>query len=249
MYDYYNNYYPDYLMHYGVKGMKWGHRKNALSVKAAGHRAMAKVYDINAKTYKKSNKALSSMNAAARTQQLKKADQAQAEANAKREQRNTPEAIAARKENQKKALKVGAAVAGTALAAYGAYKINQAVKDKNISIQREKGKSAAENFLNDNKFTSATWGFGKDDSVLVTARSKSGNTVQLGEKVTGNGLEYMNNVSKARQNAANALNSMNDKAEREAANIRKSYVDKAKKDTFRTAAKNVYDDYRKNRKR
>lgn len=87
-------YYPEYLMHYGVKGMKWGHRKNALSVKAAGHRAMAKVYDINAKTYKKSNKALSSMNAAARTQQLKKAEAAQAEANAKREQRNTPEAKA-----------------------------------------------------------------------------------------------------------------------------------------------------------
>lgn len=27
MYDYEQFYYPDYLMHYGVKGMKWGHRK------------------------------------------------------------------------------------------------------------------------------------------------------------------------------------------------------------------------------
>lgn len=28
MYNYNNIYYPDYLMHYGVKGMKWGHRKS-----------------------------------------------------------------------------------------------------------------------------------------------------------------------------------------------------------------------------
>lgn len=84
-YNYYNAYYPDYLMHYGVKGMKWGHRRaQAFSVKATGHRALAKVYDINAKTYKKSNKALSSMNATARTQQLKKAEQAQAAADAKK---------------------------------------------------------------------------------------------------------------------------------------------------------------------
>lgn len=28
MYNYNDIYYPDYLMHYGVKGMKWGHRKS-----------------------------------------------------------------------------------------------------------------------------------------------------------------------------------------------------------------------------
>ena len=36
--DYYNNiFYPDYLMHYGVKGMKWGHRKSRAELeKSAG---------------------------------------------------------------------------------------------------------------------------------------------------------------------------------------------------------------------
>ena len=135
--DYYNNYYSeDYLMHYGVKGMKWGHRKRqAFSIGAAGHRAMAKVYDINAKAYKKSNKALSSMNAQARNQQLKSAEQAQAIANAKKEARNTPEA---------KAAKIGAAVAGTALAAYGAKKLNDYVKANHTLIEAKRGREYSE---------------------------------------------------------------------------------------------------------
>lgn len=104
-------YYDDCLEHHGIKGQKWGVRrfesanghltaagkkryedgkvsskeKNAFSVKAAGHKALAKVYEINEKTYSKSNKTLSSMNKAAKTQQLKKADAAQKEANAKRD--------------------------------------------------------------------------------------------------------------------------------------------------------------------
>lgn len=43
---------------------------------------------------------------------------------------NTPEAQAARKEKMKKAAKVGAAVAGTALAAYGVYKVSKAISNK-----------------------------------------------------------------------------------------------------------------------
>ena len=136
--DYYNE-----LYHHGVKGMKWGVRKrtDAFSAKATGHRIAAKVYDINAKAYKKSNKALSSMNAAARTTSLKKAEQAQAEANKRREAANTPEA---RKARVKKAVKVGAAVAGTALAAYGAYKVSKHIKSEAGKRSYESGKRYAE---------------------------------------------------------------------------------------------------------
>lgn len=99
----------DELQHHGIKGQKWGVRrfesanghltaagkaryddgkvsakeKNAFSLKATGHKAMAKVYGMNEKVYKKSNKALSSMNEAAKKEQLKKAENAQKEANDK----------------------------------------------------------------------------------------------------------------------------------------------------------------------
>lgn len=82
------------LMHHGIKGQKWGVRRfqnEDGSLKAAGekryngggsvggtaHRALAKVYDINERTYNRlGNKTLASMNAAAKNQQLKKAEAA-----------------------------------------------------------------------------------------------------------------------------------------------------------------------------
>jgi hypothetical protein len=98
------------LYHHGILGQKWGVRrfenknghltaagkaryddgkvsakeKNAFSAKAAGHKLMAKVYGANEKAYAKSNKTLASMNAHAKNEQLKKAEAAQKEANAKR---------------------------------------------------------------------------------------------------------------------------------------------------------------------
>ena len=61
--------------------------KNAFSVKAAGHRVLSSVYKLNENTYKKSNKTLSSMNAAAKTRHQNLADKAQEEANKRREDR------------------------------------------------------------------------------------------------------------------------------------------------------------------
>lgn len=103
---------PIYIAHHGIKGQKWGVRrfqnedgtrtaagkareregssesgKNAFSAKAAAHKVAAKVYSINQKTYAKSNKTLSSMNEAAKNEQLKKAAAAQEAANKKAAER------------------------------------------------------------------------------------------------------------------------------------------------------------------
>lgn len=109
------------LYHHGIKGQKWGRRryqntdgswtpagrkrysedsdgsdgKEKRSMKGNVHRALAKNYDLNSRVYKNSNKTMSSMNEAARDEQLalaKKADQAAAAKRAEKE---------ARKENSK----------------------------------------------------------------------------------------------------------------------------------------------------
>lgn len=97
------DYREEFLMHHGIKGQKWGVRRwqnsdgtfndagkkryfsdGGSSAGGNARRALAKVYDINAKFYAKNgrNKTLASMNAAARDEQLKKAavaDKAKAE--------------------------------------------------------------------------------------------------------------------------------------------------------------------------
>lgn len=70
-------YISDELSHYGVRGMKWGVRKQMPSVGGMARRALAGVYGVNERFYRKTgNKTLASMNAQARNQQLKKAQAA-----------------------------------------------------------------------------------------------------------------------------------------------------------------------------
>lgn len=133
-----------YLEHHGIKGMHWGVRrfqredgsltsagkkrklvnehknegeKKRGSLKGAGHRALGKVYDINEKFYRKvGNKTLASMNKAAKTQQLKKAEKADADANAKREKArlNSPDTKKASEKavKSKEPVKVGEKLKG-----------------------------------------------------------------------------------------------------------------------------------------
>lgn len=152
-------YYGDTLYHHGIKGQKWGIRRfqnedGSLtpagrehygygSAKGTAYRIASKVYGLNEKAYNKlGNKTLASMNKAAKTEMLNKAakaDKKAAEKRAEREEYKKTDEYKARQEKNKKAAIVGVAVAATALAAYGAYKIN----DNKIKASAEKGKSFA----------------------------------------------------------------------------------------------------------
>lgn len=65
------------LSHHGVKGMKWGVRKTPQSMGGRARRALAGVYGMNERWWRKrGNNAAASMQAHAKNQQLKKAEAA-----------------------------------------------------------------------------------------------------------------------------------------------------------------------------
>lgn len=81
----------------------------------------------------------------ARKQEYKQAKQEYKEVN--------KEALAARR---KRAIKIGAAAAGTALAAYGAYKVNKYIKTKNCQIAAKRGYELAEKRFHERVATEMT---------------------------------------------------------------------------------------------
>lgn len=152
----------DELYHYGVKGQQWGRRQYqntdgsltelgrqhygygpARSLRGTGYRALSKVYGLNERFYDRTgNKTMASMNRSAKNDMLKKANAADQE---KAKNRNSEE----HKARVKKAIKIGAAVAGTALVAYGAYKVSKYLKQRNVanSINTGKNLMAQEKYL------------------------------------------------------------------------------------------------------
>ena len=143
--------YSSELTHYGVKGMKWGVRHERPSMGGRMHRALAGVYGINQRFYNRTgNRTLASMNAAARTQQLRKAEQADL-----KKRNMTPEQRKAiRNKRVKRAAIIGGTAAAAALAIYGHHKytgLKKEMTSMNRSIRF--GQSMVRDLYNsDNEF-------------------------------------------------------------------------------------------------
>lgn len=163
--------YENELYHYGVKGMRWGHRKSypttsaGYPTKSTVGAARVRMKDSK-KAYKQANKdynksfkkahrytynhPIASSIRKKKTTNLwgdvyekgnaankAKDSYKQSKQNYKAEKKayaNTPEAKAARNKRIKTAAAVGAAAAGTALAAYGAYKMTKRWKMANQGL-------------------------------------------------------------------------------------------------------------------
>ena len=234
----------DYLMHYGVKGMKWGHRKNPevvaarqtyRSAKKDWNKSYNKAYNYSArhpvtqyvrkKTKAESDRRWDDAQKKLDTYNKAKSDYKQA----KQDYKNSPEGQAAAAK-RKKAIKVGAAVAGTALAAYGAYKATKFINGKNAEIMRERGRKAADEYLEKNSITSmdikgqtVTLGRGQGQSIVTTYRK--------GVDATTQGMIERNDInSRVAQNAGH---------------LRAEITNSAKDMKFKDKTKNVYNYYRK----
>lgn len=161
--------YNNELYHHGIKGMKWGRRRyqNEDGSYKAGHEGR---YDSDGSSQKTSMKQMKKDYKSASKQA--KADYKAA----KKAYRQTEEGKAEAAARRKKAIKVGAAVAATALAAYGAYKLNQYVKTKNCEIAAQKGFEHAKKSFDRSVSEIMKSGTGLDKAVSGTyeIRSNSG---------------------------------------------------------------------------
>lgn len=192
-----------YLIHYGVKGMKWGVRRRGENGSGLTQKKKNSVKDESDK-----KKGLSS--------------------------------------KQKKALKIGAAVVGTALVAYGGYKINKLVREKNQSIRIKEGKAKCDRMVKklDRMRTNDLLNGSTATEKWLNPRSYK-----------RNGFQYNNNgrtVTIARE-YRNTNSTLKPEQYR---NIEKRMVEKtmddafnkAKNDSFITAVKNIRNDYKRNKR-
>lgn len=152
-----------------------------------------------------------------------------------RKQQTDEEHNNAKREKIKKAVKIGAAVAGTALAAYGAYKMTRFVKNKNVQIATERGEKMAKEYFSKNKVTLKSGSFAGHISTY-----QGGKFVErTGRPLRQKELEY----------AAAKAYAQNQQYRKIAEGIKNRQTMFAKDDKFGTAAKNVVEYYWNNRKK
>ena len=221
--DYYNN---DYLMHYGVKGMKWGKRKAKYEYTYAYGQKPKNAYQKVARSLGGTKLAkgaikISGLSDAQKKNALKEqailADEKAYNKAAKKAHKTggqmtydvatgkysvnlTPEQQKA--ERRKTALKIGAAAAGTALAAYGAYKVNKYLNEKISDKYLQTGKSyvdkafTAERYASDYMNMADKAKFYSDkalrDSAFSYFKNKADVTRKAADEVMKEGFDYIN---------------------------------------------------------
>lgn len=149
------------LYHYGVRGMKWGVRRNRSNLGGNGSfrtRRLQRAVNANNRDVKSLKSAGYNKEASAVKAVGDKNRAKLAKSQARDAARNTPEAKSARKEKLKKAAIIGTAVVGTVLAAYGTYKASKYLKEKAGKLSYESGKKYAnEHFFNKMKDSTVSY--------------------------------------------------------------------------------------------
>lgn len=149
--------YDDELMHYGVKGMKWGRRKaptTSYGKARAAYKSAKRDYNRSFSRAQRGSldglspfKTHRQANDARWDDAMKKGAALNRAESAYKKEKKAYKQSDEYKAKRAKAVKVGTAVAGTALAAYGAYKVSKVLKDKAVTKSYNAGKTSVRRLM------------------------------------------------------------------------------------------------------